>query len=141
MARDISDGLTILVVVAGQFYSVPVWAAVMSVGRREGADIRLPNRFVSARHAVLRFEEGGATVEDVGSRNGVRVRNVPIEVGQPTRLRPGDVIQIGASALALRSEPWAGDAATAARGRARHGDGRPDVAIDADPLTVTPPRR
>ena len=108
MVRDISDELSILVVVAGQFYSVPVRAAVVSVGRKEGSDIRLPDRFVSARHAVLRFEDGGATVEDVGSRNGVRVRNMPIGVGNPTRLLPGDVIQIGSSALALRRNrgPW-----------------------------------
>ena len=57
---------------------------------------------------MLRFGEGVATVEDVGSANGVRVRKVPIEVGKPTRLLPGDVIQIGASALALRRNrgPW-----------------------------------
>ena len=108
MAYDIPGELSIIVVCGAKLYSVPVRAAVLSVGRKEGADVRIPDRFVSARHAVLRFEEGTVTVEDVGSRNGVRVRNVPIEVGKPTRFRPRDVIQIGASVLMLRQDrgPW-----------------------------------
>lgn len=108
MEPDVPDEISIGVAYARQFYTAPVRAAVLTVGRKEGADIRIPDRFVSARHAVLRFEEGIATVEDVGSRNGVRVRNVLIEVGKPTRVLPGDVIQIGASALAIRRSrgPW-----------------------------------
>ena len=96
------DELSVLVVTAGQFYTVPVRAAVVSIGRSEEADICLSDRFVSDRHAILRFEEGIATVEDVGSLNGVRVRDMPIGMSNPTRLRAGDVIQIGASVLLLR---------------------------------------
>ena len=101
MERDISGELSIVVSSTGTVYSVPVLTAVVSVGRSKAADIRLPDRVASARHAVLRFEKGIATVEDVGSRNGVRVQDVLIEVGKPTRLRLGDVIQIGASALSV----------------------------------------
>jgi predicted component of type VI protein secretion system len=146
LARDIWDELSILVVAAGQFYSVPVLSAVLSVGRKEGADIRLRDRFVSARHAVLRFEDGIATVEDVGSLNGVRVRDMLIGVGKPTRLRPGDVIQIGASALTVRRHhgswtppppppPLAGAAALSGpAGVTEMSMARLDVTIDADPL-------
>jgi pSer/pThr/pTyr-binding forkhead associated (FHA) protein len=103
LAREISDGLSIVVAAAGrEVYSAPVQTAVVSVGRGKGADIRLPDRFASKRHAVLRFEEGIATIEDVGSRNGVRVRAVLLEAGRPTKLRPGDPIQIGSSVLVLR---------------------------------------
>ena len=102
MARDISDELSIVVFATGTFYRVPVRTAVVSVGRSKGADICLADRFVSARHAVLRFEEGIATVEDVGSVNGVRVGGVVIGPGRPMRLEPGDLIQIGTSALVLR---------------------------------------
>jgi transcriptional regulator of acetoin/glycerol metabolism len=68
-------------------------ARELVIGRDETSDVRLRGDGVSRRHALVRNErDGGAVIEDQGSRNGVRVngRLVP-----SARLAPGDVIRLG----------------------------------------------
>ena len=48
------------------------------IGRSSSCNLALDDGLVSRRHARLRVTEGGATVEDLGSRNGVQVNGKPI---------------------------------------------------------------
>jgi hypothetical protein len=48
---------------------------------------------VSRQHARIAVDEEGGVVEDLGSRNGVRVNGVPVH--GLTRLRDGDRVRIG----------------------------------------------
>ena len=63
------------------------------IGRGEEADIRLPARGLSRRHARVTVRHGRATIEDLASKNGTFCGDVPV-VG-PTPLRDGDVIHLG----------------------------------------------
>jgi pSer/pThr/pTyr-binding forkhead associated (FHA) protein len=61
----------------------------------------LQDQLVSRRHARVTPVEGGATVEDLGSRNGTFVNGN--EIPGPTLATPGDQILVGVSVLQLRS--------------------------------------
>lgn len=70
------------------------------LGRGRSAAIRLADPLASRRHARLRLEAGGASVEDLGSKNGLRVNGVAVE-RRPCPLRDGDEIAVGETILAL----------------------------------------
>jgi DNA-binding NtrC family response regulator len=66
----------------------------VTIGRDETCDVHLTGNDVSRRHAVLRrLPDGtGATIADLGSRNGVRV-NGRLVTEAP--IGPGDVVRVG----------------------------------------------
>jgi pSer/pThr/pTyr-binding forkhead associated (FHA) protein len=99
LAHDVWDEFSIFVLAKGTRYRVPVRTAVVSIGRSRRADICLPDRFVSRMHAVLHFKRGTVTVEDLGSSNGTRVREVVIGPRRPTRLGRREPIVVGISVL------------------------------------------
>src|SRR5690349_11699028 len=73
------------------------------LGRGEDVDLSFDDPLVSRRHAALRVSAGGeATLEDLGSSNGVVVNGSAIR-GTRT-LAVGDVIRIGAEELRLATE-------------------------------------
>lgn len=49
---------------------------------------------VSRTHLVIRYENGGYTVEDNQSRNGTSVNDVPLKHAERRRLKNGDRIQV-----------------------------------------------
>ncbi|MBX3250034.1 MAG: FHA domain-containing protein [Myxococcales bacterium] len=49
------------------------------VGRSSSCNLALDDALVSRRHAILRVSDGGVTVQDLGSRNGVQVNGKTIE--------------------------------------------------------------
>jgi pSer/pThr/pTyr-binding forkhead associated (FHA) protein len=66
------------------------------VGRAAGADVRLPDRAVSIRHATLRVESGARVVlVDHGSTNGTRVNGQALVAERPRALREGDELTLG----------------------------------------------
>lgn len=71
------------------------------IGRQEGLGMVLQDQLVSRRHARVAPVEGGATVEDLGSRNGTFVNGN--KISGPTLATPGDQILVGVSVLQLRS--------------------------------------
>lgn len=79
----------------GEFPLLPVTL----IGRGPDNTIILNRPSVSARHARLEFRRGTWWVEDLGSRNGVLLNDLPIS--RPTPLEPGDVIGIGEVRLRL----------------------------------------
>lgn len=68
------------------------------IGRSNEADIALPDKKVSRKHAELSGNNSDSIfIEDLNSRTGTRVNGIP--VSSKTRLEPGDVIQIGETEL------------------------------------------
>ena len=68
------------------------------IGRSNEADIALPDKKVSRKHAVLSGNSSDSIfIEDMNSRTGTRVNGIP--VSSKARLAPGDVIQIGETEL------------------------------------------
>jgi hypothetical protein len=73
------------------------------VGRGRAAEIRLADAQASRRHARLRVGKEGATIEDLGSKNGILVNGVRAE-RRVVPLRPGDELVVGGTALAIEDE-------------------------------------
>ena len=59
------------------------------IGRSDQADLVVPLRTVSRRHAAAWAKDGEAFVRDLGSRSGTFVNSARVS-GEPTPLRPGD---------------------------------------------------
>ena len=70
------------------------------VGRSSTCQLSLDDALVSRRHAALTVSGGAATVEDLGSRNGVLVNNRKIKGATP--LADGDVIKIGSQEMTIQ---------------------------------------
>jgi hypothetical protein len=71
------------------------------VGRGRGAALRLADAAASRRHARVLSGPGGATVEDLGAKNRLKVNGVAVERG-PVPLRSGDLLTIGETELAYQ---------------------------------------
>jgi serine/threonine protein kinase len=69
---------------------------------REGVDLKLDDREVSRKHAVIRPTDEGFVIEDVGSLNGTFLNRVAVR--SPTLLSHGDVIEIGQSTIEVLIE-------------------------------------
>jgi hypothetical protein len=70
------------------------------LGRGRGASLSLADPRVSRRHVRLRLVSGGATIEDLGAKNGVRLNGVRIE-RRALPISPADEITLGDTTLAL----------------------------------------
>lgn len=67
---------------------------------REGADIMLPDKTVSRRHARILVEPSGSVLlEDLGSTNGTKRAGTPLPGGQRTTLADGMAVQFGSIKL------------------------------------------
>jgi pSer/pThr/pTyr-binding forkhead associated (FHA) protein len=71
-------------------------------GRGETCDLQLVSEEISREHAEIVRLWDGVVVNDLGSKNGVRVNDVAVSGRR--RLRDGDLIQIGPATLRL-SDP------------------------------------
>lgn len=69
------------------------------VGRGENCQIVLDDPLVSRVHAAVFVEADGLRIEDLGSRNGVRVNGEPLTA--PRALALGDVIRVGSVELTV----------------------------------------
>lgn len=73
------------------------------IGRGEECHLVLDDSLVSRRHAVLRAGSDHVIVEDLGSRNGVRVNGTRID--RRADVRVGDSIRIGTQDLTICETP------------------------------------
>lgn len=71
--------------------AIPLLKDQVVIGRRPDCDIQLGFANVSGRHCELRFSQGGWTVKDLGSTNGVKVNGARVE---RKRLASGDSITL-----------------------------------------------
>ena len=83
---------------------IPLLKKKLVIGRRENCDIvlRFPN--ISARHCELTLTQGYWYVQDLDSRNGVKVNGIRVEAGEK-RVDPGDTLAIGRHKYELRYDP------------------------------------
>jgi len=93
---------------AGAHYRL---AEANSLGRAADNTIHLPFECVSAHHAQLAYRGGQWWVEDLGSTNGTRVNDIPVD--QALVITYGDRIHLGDVCLVLdRGEPESPSALT-----------------------------
>lgn len=65
----------------------------LDIGRSPASGLVLDDAYVSSKHASVDYEREGLVLSDLGSTNGTYVNEQPID--GPTRLKRGDVVQIG----------------------------------------------
>ncbi len=70
----------------------PLYKDVMTIGRADSADIQINGDFISRVHARVLATEAGTIIEDVHSKNGIRVNKNTVH---RQNLRHGDVIAFG----------------------------------------------
>jgi hypothetical protein len=87
------------------------------IGRDSAAVVWIDDASVSRRHARITLDDKGATIEDLGSKNGTFVRGRRIE--KPGRLGDRDVIKIGPARLVFRLLKKTGSTASTVDGRER----------------------
>ncbi len=91
----------------GQVKRIPLTGVRLSVGRSSAAEISFPeDAGLSRQHFQLEAENGGWTVEDLGSKNGTFVNGNAVKTR--VRLEPGD--RISAGRLTIVFDPAAGAA-------------------------------
>jgi pSer/pThr/pTyr-binding forkhead associated (FHA) protein len=119
------------------------------IGREEGVDIFLDDDLISRRHAKIRRGWSGTRIEDLGSRNGVRVNKKKIV---SETLKDRDEIEIGGtrflfidpsameeSVVVAPPPPPAGAAGAAGGPKAGEQKGEPEAAEQGG-SPPTPPR-
>lgn len=80
---------------------IPLAEGENILGRAEDAAIRIDSTKVSRRHARILVRNGGAMLEDLGSKNGTCLRGERLR--GPAELCDGDEISLGPVALTYRA--------------------------------------
>ena len=73
------------------------------IGRGRGADVQLPHRTVSVRHATIELDGPRYTITDHTSTNGTRVAGARIVPGRAKPLRDGDRVELGGFAITFHA--------------------------------------
>ena len=81
------------------------------VGRSSRCDLPVADRSISRRHARFLLRDEGWFVEDLESRNGTMIDGVRTD--GPTRVRVGDVVQLGGTNIELVSWESSGSMSSA----------------------------
>lgn len=79
---------------------IPLDSAENTIGRDSTSVVWIDDVSVSRHHARIAIDDAGATIEDLGSKNGTHVRGRRIE--KPTRLADRDPIRIGPASIVFR---------------------------------------
>lgn len=103
--------------------------AEATLGRGRGATIRLADPRASRLHARVRSGPEGVTVEDLGSKNGVRLGGVRIEARRSYPLTPAQELSVGETLLALEAGARSGGPGAAPAPAAEGGRGPPAIAL------------
>ena len=96
------ERLGLLVMSAESFASLPLpRTGVITVGRSTKCDVQIDDPLVSRQHVRLHL---GPTVEieDLGSANRTRVRDVPIPPGGRVPVAPGEAVGLGSTVLVIQ---------------------------------------
>ena len=88
-----SDATRVLVLVDGeQPIKFPLYKAEMTIGRIDAADIKIDSHYISRLHARVVSSEKGASIEDIDSKNGIRVNG---KKAKSHTLEHGDLVNLG----------------------------------------------
>jgi two-component system, NtrC family, response regulator AtoC len=104
-----AQGLHLLVMSLEVFWSQPIPASgVISVGRSSKCNVRIDDPMASREHARIHIASDAGVpvlmIEDVGSANKTRVRDVIIKPGEPAAILPGEAILIGSTVLMVMQD-------------------------------------
>jgi two-component system response regulator AtoC len=112
-ARSASPSEGLLVVTGGDsVLTFPLLQDSVTIGRARECDVILPDDALSRRHVRLHVAPA-MSVEDLGSRNGTRLRGELLERGKPAPLAVGETFQIGRFHLLVAHTPKAASHASA----------------------------
>ncbi len=75
----------------------------LSLGRSPESTFMLQDPRISARHAVVRRQDGKVTVQDLGSANGTYVNGDAVEGNDRREVKAGDEIQLGETIMVVSS--------------------------------------
>jgi serine protease Do len=75
----------------------------ISLGRSPESTFMLQDPRISARHAVVRRQDGKVTVQDLGSANGTYVNGDAVEGNDRREVKAGDEIQLGETIIVVSS--------------------------------------
>lgn len=92
---------------------VPLFEGENVLGRDRGPRGSIPDASVSRRHAKITLAGDGATLEDLGSKNGTFAGEKRID--EPTPLQDGDTLRLGLVTLVFRAANSDASTKTAAR--------------------------
>jgi len=81
------------------------------LGREEGVAVWIDESSVSRHHARIIVDGDGATLEDLGSKNGTKLQGR--KISQPGRLADRDLIEIGPASMVFRVCRQTGSTTTA----------------------------
>ncbi|MBI5494065.1 MAG: FHA domain-containing protein [Deltaproteobacteria bacterium] len=88
----------------GKTTVVPIMRDEITIGRKEGNNIRLTERNVSRHHARISKASADVFIEDLDSYNGIRVNGDRIQVNTRVSINEGDLIEIGDYHLVIQQE-------------------------------------
>jgi DNA-binding NtrC family response regulator len=101
--RPVEDGVLHLIVMGANIFSMHPLpdAGSVTIGRDDDDDVRIDEPNASRRHARLHV---GAVleIEDLGSKNGTRLRGNLLPPNQRTPVLPGEAISIGWATLMIQ---------------------------------------
>ncbi len=81
--------------------TIPLSVGTNVIGRDPSATVFVDSSTVSRRHAVIVVSPEGATLEDLGSKNGTFLQGR--RVAAPTPLADGDELAVGSARMTFRS--------------------------------------
>jgi DNA-binding winged helix-turn-helix (wHTH) protein len=91
---------------------IPLVAGENVIGRDEDATVRIDAPGVSRRHACIRVDDSGATIEDLGSKNGTYVGDDPSPIAASVALPDDSRFRLGRVLLVFRRSPESGSTLT-----------------------------
>jgi two-component system response regulator AtoC len=104
-AAAAAAGELLLVVGNARMITHPIAGDEIVIGRAPECDLVLDHRALSRRHAILR-RSPQLTIQDLDSRNGVRLARGLVRGGEPVLLAPGEGFHIGPfSFLVVDAQP------------------------------------
>ena len=106
--------MSLRLVYNGQDFLLPIGDFV--IGRSGDCDLILDDPLASRRHARIAVREGSATLEDMGSRNGLYLNGVRVDRAEP--LHDGDRIRLAEQDLVFRDSSEGNSMSAHARRRA-----------------------
>jgi pSer/pThr/pTyr-binding forkhead associated (FHA) protein len=84
---------------------IPLLKSSLRMGRRESCDVVLRFANVSSYHCMLTMEDGYWFVNDLNSRNGIKVNGTRIDKDSRKRLDAGDVLSVSKHEYEIQYNP------------------------------------
>ena len=101
-SKDGESGLHLLIMSPDAFTTLPLpKQGILTVGRATRSDIQIEDPLASRDHARLHLGEQ-IFIEDLGSANGTRVRDLGIGKGARVAINPGEGVTIGSTVLMVQ---------------------------------------